>query len=226
MPTVLSLNHVAKRYGRQSVLRDVSLSLGAGECAAVMGPNGSGKSTLLRVAAGLTPASSGTVFRSVPPEYVPDTFPRVELKLSILLNALRRIDGADAEALARGMGLGDAMDASIRDFSKGMLSKVAAIQALAVRSRLLLLDEPISGQDEPSRRLFCREVRARMEEGTAVLLACHDLALVRVLDARALTLAGGKLVDGACDDADGCLCAGCDRFRRGLCHGREGFGDA
>lgn len=226
MPNVLSMEHVAKRYGRHAVLRDASLSLGAGECVAVMGPNGSGKSTLLRVAAGLTPPSGGTVFSSVKPEYVPDTFPRIDLKLSVLLKALGRIDGADAEALARAMGLEGALNESIRNFSKGMLSKLAAIQALIAKPRLLLLDEPVSGQDEPSRRLFYREVRTLMDGGAAVLLACHDLALVRILDGRVLTLRDGMLATGDREGADRCLCGQCEKFRLGLCGGREGFSHA
>jgi ABC-type multidrug transport system ATPase subunit len=226
MPAVLSLKSVAKRYGRHPVLRDVSFSLEAGECVAVMGPNRSGKSTLLRVAAGLTPPSGGAVRLSVRPEYVPDTFPRIDLKLSTLLKALRRIDGADVESLARSMGLEGAIDESVRNFSKGMLSKVAAIQALAAKTRLLLLDEPVSGQDEPSRQVFYREVHALMRGGTAVLLACHDPALVRALGGRALHLKDGALTAENREGADRCLCAQCDQFRLGLCGGREGFRNA
>ena len=223
MPTVLSFEHVAKRYGHHAVLSDVSLSLRSGECIAVMGSNGSGKSTLLRVAAGLTPPTGGRVRSFVKPEYVPDTFPHIDLKLSALLKAFGRIDGADVETLARAMGLGDAMNESIRNFSKGMLSKLAAIQALSTRPRLLLLDEPVSGQDEPSRQKFCREVRAMMQSGTAVLVACHDPALAHALDGHVLTLKDGALTPSDCRDAGRCLCAQCDHFRLGLCGGREEF---
>ncbi len=221
MTTVLTMEHIAKRYGKHAVLRDVSLSLNAGECLAVMGPNGSGKSTLLRVAAGLTPPSAGFMRASARPEYVPDTFPRVDLRLSTLLDALRRINGADAELLAREMGLGDARNEPIRHFSKGMLSKVAAVQALAAQTELLLLDEPVSGQDETSRQVFCREVRAMMENGTAVLVACHDPALVLALGGRALTLENGALTRRDCGQ-DACLCARCALYGSGACPGREG----
>jgi ABC-type multidrug transport system ATPase subunit len=221
MSTVLTMERIAKRYGKHAVLRDVSLSLNAGECLAVMGPNGSGKSTLLRVAAGLTPPTAGFVRASVRPEYVPDTFPRIDLRLSALLGALRRINGADAEPLAREMGLGDAMNEPIRNFSKGMLSKVAAVQALSAKTELLLLDEPVSGQDEPSRQVFCREVRARMKDGTAVLVACHDPAFVRALAGRALTLESGALTWRDCGEG-ACLCVRCALYGGGACPGREG----
>jgi ABC-type multidrug transport system ATPase subunit len=127
----LRLSRIAKSYGKTAVLLGVTLQVAPGECVALTGANGCGKSTLLRIAAGLTRPTGGTVEAVGPIQYVPEAFPPIDLNLRRLLRALDGIDCSGAEDRAREFQLGAALNAPIRTYSKGMLSKVAAIQALS-----------------------------------------------------------------------------------------------
>lgn len=210
---VAALSAAAKRYGRHTVFENVTLTVERGACIALTGVNGCGKSTMLRVLAGLTAVSEGLAQRApgVKVSYMPDTFPRLNLTLQTYLRALERIDCQDTARLARAFHLDGAMNAPIRAFSKGMLQKVCAIQALSSGADLLLLDEPLSGQDEQSQAAFVDAVRQALSRGAAVALACHEKNLIDALGARAYRLRDGHLFAADCADiaCRACLCARC-----------------
>ena len=220
--SALCLSHIAKKYGKTAVLRDVSLSVAPGECVALTGPNGCGKSTLLRIAAGLTRPTGGAIQAEGQIQYVPEAFPPIDLSLRRLFSALEQVDCLETMALAREFQLEGALDAPIRTFSKGMLSKVAAIQALAADAHVLLLDEPVSGQDEASRAVFCTKVREKLRGGTAVLMACHEESLIQALADRVCRIESGGIAEGASQKTDLCLCAKCELYKSGACAGQRG----
>jgi ABC-2 type transport system ATP-binding protein len=227
MIPVLQLEHIAKIYANHSILRDVSLALYPGECVALQGANGSGKSTLLRIAAGLTVPSGGKVAYApgVQTQYIPDTLPGIGLRLQQFLRAMEKLGCADCAALVQDYQLTGSLNAPIRLFSKGMLYKVAIIQALGAPASLLLLDEPASGLDANAHELFIHQVRQRMRSGAAVLLACHEKTLTDALATRVFLLRSGVLEaqnsPGATPNVVGpCLCRQCVRFADGDCAGR------
>ncbi|HSK67954.1 MAG TPA: ABC transporter ATP-binding protein [Candidatus Limnocylindria bacterium] len=200
--TVLTLDRVSKRFGTLEVLRGVSLSLRPGECVALTGVNGSGKSTLLRISAGLTVPTSGAVIfrRGLRADYIPEGFPRLNLSARALLRSLSALEGGGRafidrrmEELLHAFSLAEAADTPIRTYSKGMLQKVAVIQAFMGSSDLLLMDEPLSGQDAQSQDVFIELAKGLLSEGMAVLLACHERGLVRALADRVFALRDGAL---------------------------------
>ncbi|MCE5343209.1 MAG: ATP-binding cassette domain-containing protein [Eubacteriales bacterium] len=229
MNPILRLEHIAKAYDGHSVLINATLMLNAGECVAVTGINGCGKSTLLRIAVGLTRADTGfvTTTPGLRIQYVPDAFPRLPLKQRSFIRALEKIDCGDLSSLIREFSLADAQENSIRDFSKGMLGKIAALQALGAPADLLVLDEPLSGMDAAAHDTFLRHVRARMRDGCAVLLAYHGQDLADALAARVYIVHEGRLVpQTSCAKttgitSDDCLCPQCARFAHGDCAGRS-----
>lgn len=156
-----------KGWQRREVeaVRDVSLRVAEGEAFGFVGPNGAGKSSAIRIMMGLSRASSGRValfgIDAQSPEarkrvaYVPES-PYLNdylTPLEILGMGLRLhgVAATDSRAHCMGwlekLGLEKAANAPIRSFSKGMTQRVAIAQALSIRPRLMVLDEPLSGLD-------------------------------------------------------------------------------
>jgi NitT/TauT family transport system ATP-binding protein len=165
--TLLNLEHVCKGYGSGSkqlmAVKDICLSLKAGEFVSLLGPSGCGKSTLLRIVTGLNTATSGTVqyrgetLKGVNPyaTIVFQTFAlypwlTVEENVEIALKA-RGVPSAIRQDRARKLidtiGLDGFESAYPRELSGGMRQKVGFARALAVEPELLCLDEPFSALD-------------------------------------------------------------------------------
>jgi ABC-2 type transport system ATP-binding protein len=201
---ILILDNISKRYGTGDVLRGVSLTAKRGHCMALTGRNGSGKSTLLRIAAGLTRATSGTVRQNgrVRVQYIPEAFPPLSISAHSLLSTLGKAEGIPGPALeARIRSLLVEFDLEkesgkpMRAYSKGMLQKVAVIQAFLSQPDLLLLDEPLSGQDAPAQAAFVRHAQALRDSGTAIILACHEQHLIADLASSVYRLRDGTLAE-------------------------------
>ena len=165
--TLLNLEHVCKGYGsgpkQLLAVRDICLSLKAGEFVSLLGPSGCGKSTLLRIVTGLNTATSGTVqYRGQPLKginpyatIVFQTFAlypwlTVEENVEIALKA-RGVPSSIRQEKARKLidtiGLDGFESAYPRELSSGMRQKVGFARALAVEPELLCLDEPFSALD-------------------------------------------------------------------------------
>jgi ABC-2 type transport system ATP-binding protein len=162
--------------GRRIVLRDVDLTVRAGDVVHVAGSNGSGKTSLLRVLAGLARPRHGQLRREGTAAFVPE---RIQLAPALRplewLGAMRRLRGLDAvdwRAAATASGLDPAkLERPAASLSKGMLQRVALLEALHAEPALLLLDEPFSGLDSVGRE-WLSERLAR--GGPAALLTDHS----------------------------------------------------
>jgi ABC-type multidrug transport system ATPase subunit len=176
---VVGLSAVTVRRGGRVVLGGVELELQAGEVAVVEGANSSGKTSLLRVLAGLAAPAAGIVRRDAGPcAFVPE---RVALAPRLApLDWLRAMDGVRGVRRAWPEGaaeweLGEAALARpAAALSKGRLQRVMLCEALSAPARLLVLDEPWAGLDAGGRDLLARRVRARADDGAAVVLADHS----------------------------------------------------
>lgn len=200
--TVLSFERVCKHFARKDVLRDISFPLKRGECVALTGMNGSGKTTLLKLAGGLTRPSAGKVSRDsrMKVHYIPEHFPPLAISARSILSSLGRVEGMEKVSLDRTVtGLLESFHLLIdsgkplASYSKGMLQKVCVIQALLCRADILLLDEPLSGQDAASQETFTRLIKPLLASGTAVLLACHEQHLIDLLADTVFRIHGGTL---------------------------------
>jgi heme ABC exporter ATP-binding subunit CcmA len=205
----LHFDQVEKRYGAVYALRNLTLSVAAGECVAIAGRNGSGKTTLLRVAAQLVRPGRGTVTYNGALE---NHRPRVgfvahatmvyeELtaeenllffaKLQSVEDPARRV----SELLCE-VGLADRKDSLVRTFSRGMRQRVAIARALLAQPSLLLFDEPGTGLDAESSAWLTDHVRKLRDGGCTILMSLHGESEMARLATRALRLeAGGVIAD-------------------------------
>lgn len=203
MTPVVSLAGVQLRRGGRLVLRDVHLTVQAGEVVALMGLSGSGKTTLLRLLARLETPDAGEIV--APPAGLVFQFHFLFEHLSALDNVclalvhVQRLPRADAEARARrlleDLGVGHRADALPRHLSGGEAQRVAIARALAVDPPVLLLDEPTASLDPARRADLAGALRRLAQAGRTLILTSHDDDFVRAAATRLLVLAEGVVVE-------------------------------
>ena len=212
-PTLLSIRNVAKTFGRNLVLRDISLEIAEGEFLTILGESGSGKTTLLRIVAGFERASSGEVWMG--PERLDDQppyrrrvntvfqhyalFPHLTVEQNVGYG-LRVANRPAAEITQR---VAEALDkvkmtahakAKPSKISGGQQQRVALARALVNRPRLLLLDEPLSALDANLRRQMQVELKSLQREvGIAFVFVTHDQEEAMVMSDRIALLRSGEL---------------------------------
>lgn len=210
MSELLRIEHLSKSFGRKEVLKDLSLSVESGRVHGLLGRNGEGKTTLARVLMGVIPADGGVVtFRgrrigfgqsAYKREfgYVPeDPFFYEDMTVRRLLDFNARFyprwDRKRIAADLERFGLDP--KSRFGTLSRGQKLKLGLAAALAAAPELLILDDPTSGLDVPTRQDFLRDViRELAASGTTVLFATHLVhELERVVE-RLLVLHGGRLI--------------------------------
>ena len=190
---------VNRRYGKQEVLKDFSLSIEAGSFEALMGPSGSGKSTFLHVAAGLLAADAGSVeiggedvtkmsdtaatkFRRRHVGVVFQAFNLLNEKTvrdNILLplaldGALgRKTEDGRLEDLAKRLGIASLLDKKPEELSGGEQQRVAIARALIAEPEIVLADEPTGNLDAKSAKGIC-EILKGLGGKSAILVVTHD----------------------------------------------------
>ncbi|MET8950394.1 ABC transporter ATP-binding protein [Streptomyces sp. NPDC004393] len=206
---------------RGSFRLDVSLSAAPGDVIAVLGPNGAGKTTALRALAGLAPLTGGHLrldgraLDRTPPESRPVGVVFQDYLLFPHLSALDnvafgpRCRGASraearrqAAAWLERMDLAEHAGAKPRRLSGGQAQRVALARALAIRPRLLLLDEPLAALDARTRLDVRAQLRRHLAEFEAVaVLVTHDPLDAMVLADRLVVVEHGRVVqEGAPGD--------------------------
>jgi ABC-type multidrug transport system ATPase subunit len=198
---------VAKRYGDQRALADVSFAVNAGEVLGLIGPNGAGKTTLLEAIAGLVPADAGHVFwrGNSPPLsqrrelmfYLPDGVrpwedEYVARLLGFFAAAYGRPAAITTEAI-RALGLAPVLRQRIGALSKGYGRRLMLALALIAPQPLLLMDEPFDGFDLRQTREVMGVVREVARNGRTLVLAIHQLIDAERVCDRFVLLADGRV---------------------------------
>ncbi|MCX5067015.1 metal ABC transporter ATP-binding protein [Micromonospora lupini] len=225
---VITVEHGAVGYDGRPVLRDVSLTVTAGEVVAVLGANGSGKSTLIRAILGLVPLGAGSItlfdrplrqFRQwqrigyVPQRLgagggVPATVREVVASGRLARRGVLRppgaADRAAVDSALRAVGLADRGSDPVATLSGGQQQRTLIARALAGQPELLILDEPTAGVDAASQEAFAGALRDFVADGGTVLLVAHELGPLRPVITRAVVVhQGGICHDGAVPDPAG-----------------------
>ncbi|MEV4757896.1 ATP-binding cassette domain-containing protein [Micromonospora sp. NPDC049559] len=220
--SVISVRHGAVAYDGRPVLRDVSLTVTAGEVIAVLGANGSGKSTLIRAILGLVPLAGGSVelfgtplrprsralrrqwarIGYVPQRLgagsgVPATVAEVVGSGRLARRGILRPPGAaDREAVTaalRAVGLADRAADPVATLSGGQQQRTLIARALAGQPELLVLDEPTAGVDANSQEAFADALRGFISGGGTVLLVAHELGPLASLISRCVVVHEGRI---------------------------------
>jgi NitT/TauT family transport system ATP-binding protein len=185
---MLRAENVTLSYGAEPVLAGASLSVEAGQFVSLVGPSGSGKSSLLRAFMGLQEISQGRIDTSSlersdigilfqDDALLPWRTAIENVSLGLRLNGRdRRMALAEAEAWLERLGLSGLGGRYPRELSGGQRKRVALAQVLALKPRLLLMDEPFASLDAIVRARVTQDVVNLVEsEGIGVLLVTHDL---------------------------------------------------
>ena len=211
---LLEVNDISVRFGGNLALDGVTVAAEAGCVTGLIGPNGAGKTTLFNVITGLQPPTAGqitldgTAITKLSPTKrarrgLARTFQRLELfnMLSVRENieyGLRKIMNpavsAVTDRIIERVGLGAVADARVDALPTGQCRLVELGRSLATRPRVLLLDEPASGQDDTETVAFAALLRELAAEGMAIVLVEHDVALVMDVCARVHVLDFGRVI--------------------------------
>ena len=189
-------------YERNEALRGVSFDVETGEFFGVIGPNGSGKSTLLRILAGIYVSDSGQVrvggllspFIELGVGFNPELTPRDNIRINGTLAGLTKseVDAKFDDILAFAE-LERFVDQKLKNFSSGMLVRLAYSIAIQIPFDVLLLDEVLAVGDQAFQEKCFTTFDRFKDEGKTVVFVSHDLGLVERFCDRCLLLQSGRV---------------------------------
>ena len=223
-PAVIEVNNLSFEYSAGlPTLHDVSFKIHAGEVVAILGRNGSGKTTLVRHMIGLNQPGSGSVtilgndvsqtpthilardvgfcFQNPNHQIVSFTV-RDEMEFGLKAHNIDPtfFEERIQEALAI-VDMGDYVDSEIFDLGKGLKQRLALASVLTLKPKILIFDEPTSGQDPEMTEDIFNILRRLNENGTTVLIITHRIDYAANFAQRALVLRNGRLsFDGQISD--------------------------
>jgi heme exporter protein A len=209
----VAVRKVGKRFGQHRALVNVDVELAAGEVCALLGPNGAGKSTLLGILSTLVRQSTGDVsYHQGDAAVRADDRLRREIGLlahtSLCYGELTAVENlvffgglygvADPAARARELldqvGLDEkARDRPARNYSRGMMQRLALARALVADPSLLLLDEPFTGLDRGGALALGKRLGQARAEGAIVLVVTHDLEAIAEVTDHVVVLRRGQV---------------------------------
>jgi ABC-2 type transport system ATP-binding protein len=214
---MLEVQRLSRSYRGIPAIRDVSFAVRPGEIVGFLGPNGAGKSTTVKIITGLIRPNDGRVLfdgRDIHADlvawrailgYIPE-----EAHLYTWMSAMEylqlvgrlrgmseRLIRQKAEALLQILGLESWRFSPMSVYSKGMRQRILMASALLHDPRMLVFDEPLSGLDVLSARLFRDLLRELASIGKAVLYISHVLEVVEQLCDRVIVIAEGSIVADA-----------------------------
>lgn len=213
-PALLQMRGVWVEYGNRVVIERLSLDIVAGSFVSIVGPSGAGKSSLLRLILGQEAPSRGQILldgRPLAAECGPDrgvvfqrysVFPHLSALANVMLardfsarlwarlwGAARRSAQEEAMAMLGAVGLADAARLYPAQMSGGMQQRLAIAQALIMRPRILLLDEPFGALDPGIRADMHALIRALWQRhGLTIVMVTHDIREAFTLGTRVIAL--------------------------------------
>ena len=222
---ILTVEHLVKGYGENTVLDDVSFSVRPGEVVVVVGPSGCGKSTLLRCINALEPTQSGRVrlgnetvayggkgltslrqrigmvLQSY--ELLPHLTVLDNVMLAPLKVAKRPKDEVqkEAEALLDRVNLLNKARSYPRELSGGQKQRVAIVRALAMHPEILLFDEVTAALDPEMVREVLDVMLDLAKQGRTMIIVTHEMQFARAIADCVIFLDGGKIIEESTPEA-------------------------
>lgn len=215
--TSLEVSHLDVKFGDRKVISDLSFSLSSGEIASLLGPSGCGKTTLLRAIAGLLTPSGGTIrlgtqliglssLLLAPHKrstgYVPQQgalFPHLNVAHNIAFGIDRKkFSDSQRDSLTSEMleliGMSGYEEVMPSELSGGQQTRVALARALAIKPKMVLLDEPFSALDAHLRNELRADVIALLRsQGATAILVTHDREEALVASDKVILMRDGTI---------------------------------
>jgi heme exporter protein A len=210
---VIDIKGLTKQADNKLILRGIDLSIKQGETVAILGPNGAGKSTLLKVLATLIKPTTGQVminglnlkknqleikklFGYLPhssllyDQYSP-------LENLVFFGKLYGVKNPEKRAteLVKEVGLSFFLNEPVKNFSRGMIQRIAIARAIVHDPKILYLDEPHTGLDQGAIGILNNVIVSMKEKGTTTLMVTHDFKQAAEICDRILIMKNGKIVD-------------------------------
>ena len=198
---LLSLNRL-KRHRDFWALHEASFEVQRGETFCIVGENGSGKSTMLQMVAGILQPTLGTVavngrvsaLLELGAGFNPEFSARTNIEINGMLIGLTRRQVAERfEAILEFAGLERFVDQQLKNYSSGMLLRLAYSVAIQVPFDILLVDEALAVGDAEFQQKCLETFEQMRAEGKTVVLVSHDLGAIDSLCDRALLLRHGTI---------------------------------
>lgn len=210
---MIDIKGLTKQADDKLILRGIDLSIKQGETVAILGPNGAGKSTLLKVLATLIKPTTGhvmingldlkknqieikTLFGYLPhSSLLYDHYSPLENlvffgKLYGVINPEER-----AVELVKEVGLSFFINEPVKNFSRGMIQRIAIARAIVHDPKILYLDEPHTGLDQGAIGILNNVIVSMKGKGTTTLMVTHDFKQAAEICDRILIVKNGKIVD-------------------------------
>lgn len=209
MTAVIEAKGLTKRYKQKQALADVNFTVGEGRIVGLIGRNGAGKTSVLKAVLGLTPfEGSLTVLGHDPSREREKLLQAVSFIADVAVlpkwlrvtNALDYVEGVhpgfQRERAEQFLAATDIrMDHKVRELSKGMVTQLHLALVLAIRARLLVLDEPTLGLDLLVRRSFYDTLlNDYMDEGRTILVTTHQVEEIEHILTDVLFIEQGRIV--------------------------------
>lgn len=216
--SVLEAQNIHKKFGKNDILKGVSLTIDKGEVLVLLGPSGSGKSTLLRTLNGLETIDSGEIsfndrtlelnelaWQKIRPEIGMvfqsyDLFPNLTVLDNILLGPLKvqkREKAAvtsEAIALLERIRLADKAESYPRELSGGQKQRVAIVRSLIMQPQVLLFDEVTASLDPEMVREVLSVIQGLASEGMTMLIVTHEMNFARQVADRVIFMDTGQIL--------------------------------
>ena len=215
----LQVSGLIKKFGEDTVLNGIDLSVRQGEVVVVLGPSGCGKSTLLRCMNGLETPTAGTILLDGEPISAGDRnitrqrqkigmvfqsydlFPHKTILDNVTLaprKVLKRPKAeaeADAQRLLERVGLWEKRNAYPRELSGGQKQRVASVRALCMNPEVMLFDEVTAALDPEMVREVLDVMLELARQGMTMVIVTHEMRFARAIADRVVFLDGGVIVE-------------------------------
>jgi heme exporter protein A len=210
---MIEIKKLTKQADNKLILRGIDLSITQGETVAILGPNGAGKSTLLKVLATLIKPTSGLVkingldlkkdhievkkmFGYLPhSSLLYDHYTPLEnLVFFGNLYGVKDVENR-ARKLVNEVGLSFFINEPVKNFSRGMIQRIAIARAIIHEPKIMLLDEPHTGLDQGAINILNNVVLSMKEKGCTTLMVTHDFKQAAAICDRIIIVKNGKIAD-------------------------------